>query len=292
MRIPIDPALLFYCSGIRAYEGNTSRKSIAPLKEHFGEQWWNENGFHFNRFSEYLNERHTTAVLNWAIAEVCSVLLPFFDDIILDGTGIGLTTRGTYRSERYGIPFIDGRALYARLNLVMDRKFKMVLAAVVTRDHGKGTGEVSQVRTLLQRVRAIGFSPRNVLGDALYGNENVLQAIEEVGGQPFIPLKSIYTDARPPKTPLMLALYWRIKADRDAFQAVYDNRPVIESGIWSIKAKFEDCVRSRTFRAQVNEILFKVLCHNIDVLIHAAHEYKIDIQPLLGDKRPFMKPPS
>jgi hypothetical protein len=290
MRIPLDPALLFYCSGIRAYEGKTSRKSVAPLKTHFGETWWSENGFHFNRFSEYLNEKPTTAILNWSIAEICTVVMSLFDDIILDGTGIGLTTRGTYRSERYGIPHTEGRSLYARLNLVMDRKFKMVLAAVVTRDHGKGTGEVSQVRSLLQRVRAIGFAPKRVLADALYGNENVLEAIEECGAEPFIPLKSIYTEQRLPKTPLMLALYWRIKADRDAFQAVYDNRPVIEAGIWSIKAKFEGSTRSRTFRAQVNEILFKVLCHNIDVLIHAARENKIDIEGLLGDKLGFMKP--
>lgn len=178
MRIPIDPALLFYCSGIKAYEGKTSRKSIAQLRAHFGEAWWSENGFHFNRFSEYLNEKDTTAILNWAIAEVCSVLMSFFDDLILDGTGISLTTRSMYRSERYGIPYIEGRSLYARLNLVMDRKYKMVLAAVVTRDRGKGTGEVSQVPTLLQRVRAIGFSPKRVLADALYGSEDALKAIE------------------------------------------------------------------------------------------------------------------
>lgn len=83
----------------------------------------------------------------------------------------------------------------------------------------------------------------------------------------------------------MLSLFKRIQADRDAFQAVYNNRPVVEAGIWSIKAKFAGSVRSKTFRAQVNEILFKVLCHNVDVLVHAAREYGINIAPLLGVPR-------
>jgi hypothetical protein len=39
-----------------------------------------------------------------------------------------------------------------------------------------------------------------------------------------------------------------------------------------IKAKFTDLVRSKDKTAQVNEVLLKVLCHNIVVLIQSMLE--------------------
>lgn len=39
-----------------------------------------------------------------------------------------------------------------------------------------------------------------------------------------------------------------------------------------IKAKFGTRVRAKTPVAQVNEVLCKVLCHNLCCLVHAAYE--------------------
>ncbi len=43
-----------------------------------------------------------------------------------------------------------------------------------------------------------------------------------------------------------------------------------------IKAKFTDLVRSKDKTAQINEVLLKVLCHNICVLISAMFELGIE----------------
>jgi hypothetical protein len=43
-----------------------------------------------------------------------------------------------------------------------------------------------------------------------------------------------------------------------------------------IKAKFRDHVRSKTPMAMVNEVLCKIICHTICVLIQEAHELGID----------------
>lgn len=42
------------------------------------------------------------------------------------------------------------------------------------------------------------------------------------------------------------------------------------------KAKFGDSVRSKSDTGMVNEVLAKVLCHNICVLIQAVHELGIE----------------
>ncbi len=43
-----------------------------------------------------------------------------------------------------------------------------------------------------------------------------------------------------------------------------------------IKAKFGNNVRSKTWTAQVNEVLLKILCHNICVVIQEMYELGIE----------------
>ena len=43
-----------------------------------------------------------------------------------------------------------------------------------------------------------------------------------------------------------------------------------------IKAKFGDSIRSKSDTAMVNEVLAKVLCHNLCVVIQASHELGLD----------------
>ena len=42
-----------------------------------------------------------------------------------------------------------------------------------------------------------------------------------------------------------------------------------------IKAKFGAAVRTKTDTAQINEVMAKVLCHNIVVIIGAMHNLKV-----------------
>ena len=43
-----------------------------------------------------------------------------------------------------------------------------------------------------------------------------------------------------------------------------------------VKAKFGDGVRSKTDVAMKNEVLAKIVCHNICCLISAIHEFGLD----------------
>jgi hypothetical protein len=43
-----------------------------------------------------------------------------------------------------------------------------------------------------------------------------------------------------------------------------------------IKSKFRDSIRSKTKTAQINEVLLKILCHNICVIIEEINELGIE----------------
>ena len=44
-----------------------------------------------------------------------------------------------------------------------------------------------------------------------------------------------------------------------------------------IKAKFGGSLRSKSYEGQVNEILAKVICHNLCVVILAIHELGLEM---------------
>ena len=49
----------------------------------------------------------------------------------------------------------------------------------------------------------------------------------------------------------------------------------METTFSMVKAKFGGAVRSKTTEAQVNEVLVKILCHNVVVLIQSMFELGI-----------------
>jgi len=56
----------------------------------------------------------------------------------------------------------------------------------------------------------------------------------------------------------------------------YHGRSNVESTFSMIKAKFGERPRSKTETAQVNELLCKILCHNLCCLISSMYELGVD----------------
>ena len=63
---------------------------------------------------------------------------------------------------------------------------------------------------------------------------------------------------------------------REDFLNHYHKRSNIESTVHMIKSKFGDAVRSKSEIAAKNEVLAKILCHNICCLVSAMYELGIE----------------
>ena len=71
-------------------------------------------------------------------------------------------------------------------------------------------------------------------------------------------------------------MYHLFMLNREVFMKHYHKRSNAESA-FAIKGKFGDSVKSKSDTGQVNEVLAKVLCHNVCVLCQAIHEQGIEL---------------
>jgi transposase len=120
---------------------------------------------------------------------------------------------------------------------------------------------------------AENFEVREVSANKAYLSRKNLNAVESVGGMPFIPFKS--NTLEPSEAGRWARMYHLFMYRREEYMAHYHRRSNIETAYSMIKGKFGSALRSKSDTGQINEALCKILCHNICVLIQAMHALKI-----------------
>lgn len=75
-----------------------------------------------------------------------------------------------------------------------------------------------------------------------------------------------------PEASAWVRMYHYFTYQRDTFLSHYHRRSNVETTFSMLKRKFGGSLRSKSYTAQVNEILAKVICHNLCVIISAVHE--------------------
>jgi transposase len=128
----------------------------------------------------------------------------------------------------------------------------------------------------LVEVTARTFDIEQVSADKAYSARVNLAAVTTFGGTPYIPFR-IDARARSRDATLWDQLYHFYHLHRETFLQHYHRRSLVESTFSMMKAKFGDALRSKTDTALVNELLCKVLCHNICVLIQSMYELGVPI---------------
>ncbi len=153
---------------------------------------------------------------------------------------------------------------------------------IITTVHIKGRDAANspQMPKLLD-LTAQHFKVQEVYADKAYGAVSNLEAIECIGAQAYIKHKRNHTERRGGIWARSVHFY---RYHRDQFNAHYHKSSNIETSFGMVKAKFGGYVRSKTERRQMNEILCKVLRHNICVAIQSI--YELGIVPQFFAKEP------
>jgi transposase len=179
-----------------------------------------------------------------------------------DSTGFSTSRFVRWFDEKYGKDR-TGRA-WVKAHVMTGVRTNIITTAIV--DH-PSAHDAPLFPPLLARTLANGFTVNEICADKGYLSKDNLELAVKHKAVPFIPFKSNSVPGEPGT--LWERLFGYFQFHRADFLAKYHQRSNVESTFSMVKAKFRDHVRSKSDTAMTNEVLLKLLCHNI-VVVHQA----------------------
>lgn len=160
--------------------------------------------------------------------------------------------------------------IWIKAHVMVGVKTNIVTSVEVTEGNANDSPQLPR----LVQESAKHFALSEVICDRAYLGKENFRVIEEAGATPYIPFKSNST-AKPrsgKRTGTWKKMYYYFMYKNEEFRQHYHQRSNVETTFHMIKTKFKDNLRSKSKTAQVNELLLKILCHNLVVVAHEINE--------------------
>ena len=264
---------MVFSSALRVYTGFSLRRFMSDMRMAKDKQYVANNCTYVS-VSNYMRKEELTPILHRLIALSAQPLTGVEEKFAIDSSGFRTTKFNEYMVQRF---HLQKNHEWIKLHLCCGTKTNIVTAVQV--DMG---ADSPQFIPLTEQTIANRFTIKEMSADKAYSSMDNYNAIQHVGGQAFIPFKSNATApvASGSRGRLWRKMFHYFQLNQDDFLAHYHARSNVETTFSMIKAKFSDLVRSKDSVAQENELLLKILCHNIVVLIHESFELNIDIDAI------------
>lgn len=266
------PKPIAYCDAVfgmvaKVYGGMSARRSTTDIKA-CAAGGHMSRAPHYNSILASFDKPEMTPILVSLIEQSAKPLASIESSFAIDSTGFGTQTYRRWFDHKYGKEMSE--AVWLKCHAMVGTTTNVVTSVSVTDSTGADSSQLpALVESTAQRFRMCEVS-----ADKAYLGHANLAAIESVGAVPYVPFKSNSRDGGSPAWRRMWAMFLYRQED---FLAHYHKRSNVEATFSAIKRKFGASVRSKRYVAQVNEILCKILLHNLACLVHAMHE--LGIQP-------------
>ena len=264
--IPLRDAV--FCIAFKIFSTVSARRFIADLDD-ARRKGFIRNVPHFNTIYNYLENPALTDVLVNLIIQSSLPLKSVEVDFAVDSTGFTSSRFLRWFDHKYGT--VQVQHDWVKLHFACGVKTNVVTAVKI---EGRDAND-SPLLPELARKTAESFRVREVSADKGYSSLENHDAITALGAVPFIAFKANATGAAGGTFEKAFHYFQFRKQD---FLNHYHKRSNVELTVSMMKEKFRDHVRSKTDIAMKNEVLCKVLCHNICCLISAI--YELDLEPV------------
>jgi len=258
--------MVFACT-YKVYSRFSSRRFMTDLND-ARDRGLIASSPHFNTVCSYMANPALTPLLQSLVGLSALPLKAVEVDFAVDSSGFSTSRFVRWFNKKYGRE-TDNRE-WVKLHAMCGVSTHVVTAAEVT---GWSAADTGYFRPLLAAT-AENFAVRDVSADKAYLSHANTDFVEKVGGTPFIPFKS--NTRVPTGDGSWERMYHMLALERDAFLARYHQRSNVETVFSMIKGKFGDSVSSKSDAGQMNEVLCKVIAHNLCVMVQAFYELGIE----------------
>ena len=222
----------------------------------------------YNSMFDYFKKKELTPLLAQIITITSLPLKSVEHDFAIDATGFGTSNFQRWYSFKHGKEISSRR--WVKCHFVTGVKTNIIPSVKITTEFDNDSPELRE----LVKTTSENFEMEEVSADKAYLSRDNMNLIEEAGATPFIPFKSNAT-AKPKNSAIWKKMFYYFQLNNEEFLQHYHKRSNAETSVHMIKSKFGDSVRSKTWTAQVNEVLCKIICHNICCVIQEMHELGI-----------------
>ena len=258
-----------FCVCLKVYLNTSSRRLISDL-ELCRRRGHLDSVPHFNSVLNYFNSKSVRRALNYLIGLSALPLAQLEKTFAIDSSG--------FSEHRYMQKWSDIRQKhylhrqYRKAHCIYGTYSNVIASAIIT----EGTAGDSPKFKQLLKDASLNFNIAEITGDLAYSSRDNLKYADQLGITPFIPFKK--NAVRKSRGAVVWnRMYKHFKNNREDFMKHYHQRSNAESGFFMIKQKFGDFVSTKNELAQTNEILAKILCHNICVLVQELFLSDLDI---------------
>jgi transposase len=266
-RLPLED--MIFAMAYKVYSTVSGRRFMTDLRDAHAKGYI-ENLPCYNSIFNYFESEMLTPYLLMLIEESALPLAAIEQDFAADSTGISGCRFVQWFSAKYDDPKLMEQRDWIKIHIMCGTTTNVVTAVEVSEKYRNDTLYFKP----LMDTTARNFNVREVSADKGYDSfANRAHAVSH-GAMPYIPFRG--GERRQPsssqKGELWKRMYHFYAYNTERFMQSYHKRSNVETTFHMIKAKFGDSVRSKTERAQVNEALCKILCHNICCLIQSMYE--------------------
>lgn len=268
--IPLSEKLKICC--IKQYNLKGARRSVYDVEFAKTSGYLfvpNISNNYFNRINEYLRDKTLTPYLQQLIQALSEPLTQKEHLFAIDGTGFKVASgKVRYKDIRTNR---KAKREYIGLHIIAGVKSKIISHAIVAKgqDH-----DINFFKPLVLETNKI-FRIDELYGDGAYFSQENLDLCDSLNIKAYIRPRE---DAIQEKfgNPI-----WNNSIDRymkdleKGDERRYTLRNNVECTFHMIKTVFSDVLRHKTFDGRINELLARVVCHNVRCLVYAYFKEEI-----------------
>ncbi len=262
---------IIFAACLKIYCGMSGRRTQSDLREAIMRGYVSK-ALHYNTISKYLEMKELTPYLKEMIVESSLPLKTVETDFAVDSSGFSTCMFKRWFQAKYGKDQSIEKREWIKVHLMCGVKTNIVTAVEISDAHA---GDSPRFRPLVETTSR-NFAMQEISADKAYSSSKNLSLVLVKSAMPYIDFKSNSNAKDKRQSAVWKRMYNYYQYNQESFMRSYHKRSNVESTFSMIKAKFGERLRSKTATAQTNEVLCKILAHNLCCVIQSMYELGIE----------------